>query len=216
MNNDPWTTHAPDSPPPPSSGDNPSRTPFWRLGPRERHTPEPRPPVWELPEPPSLLTHLKQQLDRWLPGWRRREDTVRLAPPSGADGVPPVASEHADPSERAQAQPPDASASISIAVLENAYEAVRQGRVTDPDTIRQIAQRFSLIEPDADTGEDMSFDPQEAGRALRQRAEQITLERGLDTEPDSGPGARGGQSNAPRAPHPPQQIARDDNVTRGG
>ncbi|HEY7835338.1 MAG TPA: hypothetical protein VIG30_17310 [Ktedonobacterales bacterium] len=156
----------------------------------------------------------------------RREDTAVVRPPAvGAFAERPPARQPTAASDPAEDSEDAASPPISAAVLESAYEDVRQGRIGDPATIRAIADRLARITPDAAMSDDLAFDPRDAVRALRQRASEIAQARGLDDSGDdeqdrasgSSP-ARGSDTNAPRtAPRrPAPQIERDENITRGG
>jgi hypothetical protein len=77
--------------------------------------------------------------------------------------------------------PPDALADL--------YEAVREGRINDPDTIRQIAQALAhlALEPPLDA--DLSYDPAAASDALLQFAARI--ERHNDSRARGPTGAGG-------------------------
>ena len=55
-------------------------------------------------------------------------------------------------------------------VLIEAYEAVRTGRITDPNTIREIAKRFMSIARNPEVNNNFPFDADRAGRTLFQRA----------------------------------------------
>ncbi|MBE3568088.1 MAG: SPFH domain-containing protein [Thermogemmatispora sp.] len=62
-------------------------------------------------------------------------------------------------------------------ILVNTYNAVREGRITDPETIASIAVRFETVANDPELSRLVSFDATRAARALRQRAELIREQR---------------------------------------
>ncbi|MBX5456317.1 MAG: SPFH domain-containing protein [Thermogemmatispora sp.] len=62
-------------------------------------------------------------------------------------------------------------------ILANTYNAVREGRITDPETIASIAARFETVANDPELSRLVSFDAARAARALRQRAELIREQR---------------------------------------
>ncbi|MBX5450042.1 SPFH domain-containing protein [Thermogemmatispora sp.] len=62
-------------------------------------------------------------------------------------------------------------------ILVSTYNAVREGRITDPETIASIAARFEAVANDPELNRLVSFDAARAARALRQRAELIREQR---------------------------------------
>jgi hypothetical protein len=73
---------------------------------------------------------------------------------------------------------PDAVTSISpqaikVDILRDTYEAVRQGRITDPNTIRDAARRFEVIARDPEWSQKVDFDASRAASTLYQRAKMI-------------------------------------------
>ncbi|HEX6481349.1 MAG TPA: SPFH domain-containing protein [Ktedonobacteraceae bacterium] len=73
---------------------------------------------------------------------------------------------------------PDAVTSVSSQaikpdVLRDIYEAVRQGRITDPNTIRDAAQRFEAVAKDPELSQTVDFDAGRAAATLYQRAKMI-------------------------------------------
>nr|BBH93541.1 hypothetical protein KTA_17400 [Thermogemmatispora argillosa] len=62
-------------------------------------------------------------------------------------------------------------------ILVSTYNAVREGRITDPETISSIAARFEAVANDPELNRQVSFDAARAARALRQRAELIREQR---------------------------------------
>jgi len=77
-----------------------------------------------------------------------------------------------------------------VETLTEAYEAVRSGRITDPETIREIADHFEGIANDPEERQRVDFDAGRAARTLRERAalieEQMSAEADFDneTQPD--------------------------------
>ncbi len=73
---------------------------------------------------------------------------------------------------------PDAAATtspkaIKVDMLRDVYEAVRQGRITDPDTIRDLARRFEVVARDPELSQKAEFDAARAANTLYQRAKTI-------------------------------------------
>jgi hypothetical protein len=119
-------------------------------------------------------------------------------------------------SETPSPRPDDDPASLaapSPRVLEMMYETVREGRITEPATIRAIADAFEDLaaragdDPDATEG----IDAEAAARVLRQHADELALRGG-----PAPSGETTGQSpRAARRPTPPH-VERDENLTAGG
>jgi hypothetical protein len=55
--------------------------------------------------------------------------------------------------------------------LKQAYEQVRSGKITSPDTIRSIAARFQAIANDPEANKNASFDAAAAAEVLYKRAQ---------------------------------------------
>jgi len=73
---------------------------------------------------------------------------------------------------------PDAASGVSsqairVDMLKDIYEAVRQGRITDPNTIRDAARRFEVVAKDPELGQKVDFDAERAAATLYQRAKVI-------------------------------------------
>ncbi|MDQ2715518.1 MAG: SPFH domain-containing protein [Chloroflexota bacterium] len=96
----------------------------------------------------------------------------------------------APPEKAPPAQPiPQAGAAVSPStpppvrkiprqdVLEKTYEAVRQGNITDPETIRGIAARFEAIAHDPEASKAINFDAGRAAQTLYQRAELLSSQQ---------------------------------------
>lgn len=97
----------------------------------------------------------------------------------------------------AQSSPQAASASeaaplpIQVDVLTDAYDAVRQGLITDPETIRSIARRFEVVASNPEETQKFGYDASRAAQNLYRKAQVIEGERGTeqvnydaDTQPD--------------------------------
>lgn len=65
------------------------------------------------------------------------------------------------------------SQAIKVDILKDTYEAVRQGRITDPNTIRDAARRFEVIARDPEWSQKVDFDAARAASTLYQRARMI-------------------------------------------
>jgi regulator of protease activity HflC (stomatin/prohibitin superfamily) len=105
--------------------------------------------------------------DRTVPVQQRLAATAQPSTLSAAAPASPAASGSAAP-------PPKA---IKEDVLVNTYNAVRDGRITDPETIRLIAARFEAIANDPELSKTVTFDAGRAARALQQRADLILEQR---------------------------------------
>jgi hypothetical protein len=115
-----------------------------------------------------------------------KAQAAQAKPPTPASPPPPAPAPSPAP-EPAPASTP----SISKAeTLTEAYEAVRSGRITDPDTIREIAAHFESIANDPEERQRVDFDAARAAHTLRDRAalieEQMRTEADFDndTQPD--------------------------------
>ena len=58
-------------------------------------------------------------------------------------------------------------------VLAEAYNAVRDGKITDPNTIRELADRFEAVAKDPVAYSTVPYDAERAAQSLRQRAAYI-------------------------------------------
>lgn len=70
-------------------------------------------------------------------------------------------------------KPPEATPvkSTKEEALKSAYEQVRSGKITSPDTIRKIAARFQAIAKDPEANKNASFDAAAAAEVLYKRAQ---------------------------------------------
>lgn len=62
---------------------------------------------------------------------------------------------------------------IKVDMLKDVYEAVRQGRITDPGTIRDLARRFEVVAANPELSQKVEFDAARAANTLYQRAKTI-------------------------------------------
>lgn len=62
---------------------------------------------------------------------------------------------------------------LRLETLVDAYNAVRQGTITDPATILEIAQRFEQLDNDPTVSSAIEFDASRAAQTLRQRAQKL-------------------------------------------
>jgi SPFH domain / Band 7 family len=162
---------------------------------------------------PRLRSRLAGIMETWRHDKRTPEEQV-----AGDDSAQPDsrASFLTEQDKTTPGAPPSGEAStpaVSSAVLASAYEAVREGRVSDPATIRQIAERFTDLAANSESESDLEFDPAAAARILHQRAEELALATGEARE-DTTPLAEQGPSAEPH--HAPPRVERDENVTSGG
>ncbi|MGH2479295.1 MAG: hypothetical protein ACRDHW_06540, partial [Ktedonobacteraceae bacterium] len=66
-----------------------------------------------------------------------------------------------------------ADRALRLETLVGAYNAVRQGVITDPVTILEIAQRFEQVDSDPTASKMIDFDASRAASTLRQRAQRF-------------------------------------------
>jgi hypothetical protein len=103
-------------------------------------------------------------------------------------------------------QPTGAAPSVAAShetiyeVLIDAYNAVRAGRITDPETIRELARRFFEIENDPEANRNFPYDAGAAARILLRRAKlyEDRARAGAikNANAQAGiPGRRGGNDN---------------------
>jgi regulator of protease activity HflC (stomatin/prohibitin superfamily) len=57
-------------------------------------------------------------------------------------------------------------------ILVQAYTAVQNGKITDPETIRGLAEKFELVAQDPELNEKVSFDPARAAQNLHNQAKR--------------------------------------------
>jgi hypothetical protein len=57
-------------------------------------------------------------------------------------------------------------------VLKKAYNEIKNGKVTDPYTIRQLAATFDAVARDPELSQKVSFDPERAAANLREQAQR--------------------------------------------
>ncbi len=115
-------------------------------------------------------------------------------------------------------QPEEEPRALSPRILEAMYGAVEEGRISDPFTVRQIANSFAQLAVAGDPDEEMTRDPLQAAATLRRRAEELAAQLSLDqADPPTANAAPGpGTPPAPGRRMPPPRLARDENVMRGG
>lgn len=112
------------------------------------------------------------------------EAALHLSPPPPVQSASPASSVlHASAPVAATPTVPTGNEEALV----EAYNAVRQGRITDPTTIRSIAQRFEAIANDPEHSKNVGFDAARAANVLYQRAqmheEKMANERtGYDDE----------------------------------
>jgi hypothetical protein len=88
-----------------------------------------------------------------------------------ARNAPPPSAAAAKPPAQQPAPPPSTKEGTISDDLTQMYEAVRQGRITDPVTIRTIAQRFEAVASDPETSKAFGYDAARAAQNLYQRAQ---------------------------------------------
>jgi hypothetical protein len=96
----------------------------------------------------------------------------RSGTPPPLQSTPPAAPEIKKPPEGTPASPAAAPVkSTKEEALKKAYEQVRSGKITSPDTIRSIAARFQAIANDHEANKNASFDAAAAAEVLYNRAQ---------------------------------------------
>jgi hypothetical protein len=96
-------------------------------------------------------------------------------------------------------------------VLAAAYEAVREGRIADPATVRHIADTFARLASTGDLPANVDVNPDAAAHNLRQLAEKLGASSPPPQEDAPPPRPSGIARRAD-----PLQEARDENLLRGG
>ena len=129
-----------------------------------------------------------------------RARAAQPAPAPAPVNPPPPAAPPAAPSDPTVAVSPEANNEVLI----DAYEAVRSGRISDPNTIRSIAQRFMNIARDSQTNNNFPFDADRAARTLFQRAQWFEDQ------------ANAGTYDAPIQDNIPRPRRTNDNLMAGG
>ncbi|HEX9057221.1 MAG TPA: SPFH domain-containing protein [Ktedonobacterales bacterium] len=174
-------------------------------------TPASSPPRW-LARPRRAVASLRARII----GQRAPEDARESGesalrpehqPSAGQDGS------NGDGANRPTDRSPEgesASPPLSPHVLANMYEAVREGRISDPATVRSIANTFARLAAMPEADDNLEFDPEQAARNLAQRAEQLGASR--DAQPDD----LAADQSAPPGRTVPPSPPRDENVLRGG
>jgi hypothetical protein len=112
------------------------------------------------------------------PAAAAKSEQAAEEPASKAPKAAPASPAHADPPPAAPAAPSGTPPKVvKEDILVSTYNAVREGRISDPETIRMIAARFEAIASDPELSKTVSFDAERAARALRQRAELILAQQ---------------------------------------
>ncbi|GAC1368411.1 MAG: hypothetical protein NVSMB44_34850 [Ktedonobacteraceae bacterium] len=126
---------------------------------------------------------------------RPQEQTPAAKNPPKKQAAAPSPRANTTPGPKAAEQPAPAGAqqtttpALSEDILKQAYRAVQEEHITDPETIRGIAARFEMAAQDPEFSQTVSFDPQRAALNLYERAriyeEQYTRNAyAEDTQPD--------------------------------
>jgi SPFH domain / Band 7 family len=121
---------------------------------------------------------------RALPPVRR--STLRTPPPEPA---PPAASDTtvAETSETtSEADELNERDLLDASVLSDAYEAVREGHIHDPATIRELAQAFLRIAAEPELNADFPYDATAAAQILLERAQRLERDQQTNARPFDG------------------------------
>jgi hypothetical protein len=161
--------------------------------------------IWLMPESETIPADLADDLDEGGEGGEGGDEDeqppargtparapLEAAPPSppvpsptppAATVVPRMLPDIADVSGQSGPPPlPLPAEALAPEALSDAYDAVREGRIHDPATIREIAQGFLLVAADEQRHAEFPYDAVAAARILMDRA--AALER--DNRPAGG------------------------------
>ena len=144
--------------------------------------------IWLMPESETIPADLADDLDErddegeWAPtratpaGAPLEAGPPSTPAPAAATIVPRMLPAIGDVSGQSGPPPlPLPAEALAPEALSDAYDAVREGRIYDPATIREIAQGFLLVAADEQRNTDFPYDAVAAARILMDRA--ATLER---------------------------------------
>ncbi|HKB46116.1 MAG TPA: hypothetical protein VKC57_00355, partial [Ktedonobacterales bacterium] len=95
------------------------------------------------------------------------------APPSAQSLAPPLSTLEATPAE----PPPPLPDALEPDALKDAYEAIRDGRITDPATIRGVASGFLAVAGDPTRNTAFPYDAVAAARILLDLAAKLEQDR---------------------------------------
>lgn len=220
--------------PAPSTLADPSSPATPAFAPALAGTPAPTVPLTSLgPDPheaaQAYLSSLQDRFGGMVQGWRRflGPHPAPEEDPGGPEPVPPAAPRLArspetgrmdnranrmDAQARAGAADPPMLSARTIGAM---YEAVEEGRISDPETIRSIAQALGQYVPSPEDDAVLTFDPHEAGREFLRRLAQQAQPAAVENDPPAS--GDGPADSAPSRPDArPPQPPRDDNILRGG
>ena len=132
---------------------------------------------WVRIQEPTILPHTSGDRTVIMEGGPTQ--LIKADPPAAQ--TPPV-EKHPEPTRPAPqavaptSSPPQkgpADRALRLETLVDAYNAVRQGVITDPATILEIAQRFEQLDSDPTASKMIDFDASRAASTLRQRAQRF-------------------------------------------
>ncbi len=114
------------------------------------------------------------RVNRAEPFNRAEPPTVQIPPTERRPAPAHAAPQTAAPTSSAPPPPKTAAGkALRLETLVDAYDAVRQGVITDPATILEIAQRFEQLDSDPVASKAIDFDAGRAASTLRQRAQKF-------------------------------------------
>jgi hypothetical protein len=99
------------------------------------------------------------------------------APPPAQSVAPPLPPPSTPGTAPAEAQPPPLPDALEPDALKDAYEAIREGRITDPATIRTVASGFLAVAGDPAHNTDFPYDAVAAARILLDLAAKLEQDR---------------------------------------
>lgn len=103
---------------------------------------------------------------------------------------------------------------VKMQSMIEAFNAIREGRITDPTTIYSLAERFEAIANNPELDRVFPYDARQAAKALKERATYIKVSREIEARRTSAP--------ASANPAPLERAARrlptpsNDNLEAGG
>lgn len=129
---------------------------------------------WVRIQEPMILPHTSDEHKATVARAATQVSTpepVIVSPPVPAK--PPEKTPTASPAPVARPLPKAlGSKAVKVETLIEAYNAVREGNITDPATILEIARQFEQLASDAEASKLLDFDAARAANTLRQRAQK--------------------------------------------
>jgi SPFH domain / Band 7 family len=165
----------------------------------------------------AYMGAMQQRLGEMVEGWRRLlsgqpSPDAETGAPQAVTAPSPNTSQP-DATHRASSPREPGEYALSARTLEAMYEAIAEQRVTDPETIRHVADALSSYEPPPDDQTTSDFDPHDAAKELRRLLAGQAAPAETEPTATSSVSTSGGNT-----PTPPRHgtAPDDDNILRGG